>query len=298
MNHELPPNVAAWRDRGRYVNVLGIEVFLVDWTDGGAARDSEEATLILHGFPTSSSDWRHALPVFGANRRVILFDFPGFGLSGKPADYSYSLVEQADIAELVLRSTDVRRAHIIAHDMGTSVACELLARRERGLLSFDARSLLLTNGSVYPELARLTPSQKLLRSPAAAFFNRLSSERVFRWQMKKLFGPPVDDQELVDMWAQLQYEGGKRLLPRLIGYVDDRYRFWHRWIGALRRLDVPTLALWGPLDPVAVLAIGERLAREIPNAELRTLEGLGHYPMLEDPKRFGEAVARFLGEVG
>ena len=298
MNHELPPNVAAWRDRGRYINVLGIEVFIVDWTDGGAARDSEEATLILHGFPTSSSDWRHALPVFGANRRVILFDFPGFGLSGKPTDYSYSLIEQADVAELVLRSTGVRRAHVIAHDMGTSVACELLARRERGLLSFDARSLLLTNGSVYPELARLTPSQKLLRSPAAAFFNRLSSERVFRWQMKKLFGPPVDDQELVDMWAQLQYEGGKRLLPRLIGYVDDRYRFWHRWIGALRRLDLPALALWGPLDPVAVLAIGERLAREIPNAELRTLEGLGHYPMLEHPQRFGEAVARFLGEVG
>ena len=300
--NELPPSVAAWRERGRYLRVAGLEVFVVDWAEPGPLRpstvsDDASAAVILHGFPTSSYDWRPSLPTFGAGRRVVLFDFPGYGLSDKPDDYSYSLFEQADVAEGVLSRLGVRRADLVAHDMGTSVACELLARRERGLLSFEVRSLLLTNGSVYPELAHLTPSQKLLRSPAAPLFSKLSSERVFRWQMKKLFGAPVEEREVAEMWAQLRYRGGQRLLSRLIGYVDERYRFWHRWIGALRRLDVPALALWGPLDPVAVLAIGERLAREIPGAELCRLDGLGHYPMLEDPQRFGAAVARFLDAV-
>ncbi len=296
----LPAAVAAWEARGQKLQIAGVEVFVVDHRGDAGADDSDgprEGVVVLHGFPTSSYDWRQALQRFGRGRRVVLLDFPGYGLSEKPDDFSYSLLEQAEVVELVLDSLGVERAHLLAHDMGTSVAAELLARRERGLLSFDARSLLLTNGSVYPELAVLTPSQKILRTPMAPLFTKLSSERVFRWQMRKILGVQVEERELSEMWAQMQYRDGRRLLPRLIGYVDERYRFWNRWIGALRRLALPVQLLWGPLDPVAVPAIAERLLREVPGAELERLDGLGHYPMLEDPERFGAAVSRWLARV-
>ena len=294
----LPPSVAAWEARGQHLQVAGLGVFVVDYRDASLGPGATPAAaVVLHGFPTSSYDWRQALPHFGRGRRVVLLDFPGYGLSEKPDNYGYSLMEQAEVVELVLGSLGVKRAHLLAHDMGTSVACELLARRERGLLSFEVRSLLLTNGSVYPELARLTPSQKILRSPVGPLFSKLSSERIFRWQMRKILGVPIEERELGEMWAQLVHRQGRRLLPRLIGYIDERYRFWNRWIGALRRLALPAHLLWGPRDPVAVMAIAQRLALEVPGAELETLEGLGHYPMLEDPERFGAAVARFLDRV-
>ena len=79
--------------------------------------------------------------------------------------------------------------------------------------------------------------------------------------------------------------------------MDERVRFRDRWIGALTRLDVPTHVLWANRDPIAVPAIAEALAGEIPGARLAWLDGLGHYPMLEDAERWALAARAFLDEV-
>jgi pimeloyl-ACP methyl ester carboxylesterase len=283
--------VDQWRSQGRFERVAGLEVFVHD-TGGGA-----EGLLVLHGFPSSSSDWARVLPSLSAGRRVLLFDFPGFGLSEKPEAYGYSLFEQADVAVQLARAHGLTRVHLVAHDMGASVATELLARRERGLWPVELRSVSLLNGSVYLELASLTLSQRLLRSPLGAVFARLSSYRTFRAQLRRIVATPLAEAELHAMWAQLQARDGAKRLPQLIAYLDERTRFAARWHAALRRLDVPTLVLWGRRDPVAVLAIAERLAREVPSAQLVTLEA-GHYPMLEDPAGVAGALTAFFDRVG
>ena len=66
--------------------------------------------------------------------------------------------------------------------------------------------------------------------------------------------------------------------------------------GGVEPLNLPACVLWGPKDTVAVLPIGERLARTIPGARLELLEGLGHFPMLEDPRRTGAALAGWLDQ--
>ncbi|MCC7538635.1 MAG: alpha/beta hydrolase [Deltaproteobacteria bacterium] len=286
----LPASVRAWLERGRFVRLAGLEVFVLDT---GAKADAVPL-VVLHGFPTSSHDFHRVLPQLSENRRVVLLDFPGFGLSEKPTTYSYSLHEQADLVVLLLRQLGIRSAHWLAHDMGTSVACELLARRERGLLEVETRSVVLMNGSVHIELAQLTPSQRILRTPLGKLFVRLSSKRVFRAQMQRIVTVPLSDADLDAMWAQLAYADGVSRLPSSIGYVEERYRFWHRWIPPLTRLDVPTMVLWGIDDPVAVVAIAEKLASEIPHARLVRLEGIGHYPTLEAPDRVASLVDGFV----
>ncbi len=72
-----------------------------------------------------------------------------------------------------------------------------------------------------------------------------------------------------------------------------RERFWHRWIGALTRLDLPCHVLWGRQDAVAIAEIAETVAAEVPDAQLTWLDTLGHYPMLEDAARWSEAVVGF-----
>lgn len=289
MTHSLAPLIENWRDGGRFIELAGLDVFAVDTAPGQGRR----AVLLLHGFPSSSLDWRPILPAL-TGRRVIALDLPGFGLSEKPADYSYSLLEQADVVVLLLRALGVSEIDIVAHDMGTSVATELCARHERGLLGVTPKSMLLMNGSVHIELARLTPSQKLLRSPLSGVFSRLASHRLFIAQLRRILGQPVADQELDAMWALIRHHDGHLRLPQTIAYVDERRRFARRWIGALRRLDLPTHVLWGREDPVAVAAIAERLAAEIPGARLEWLSGLGHYPQLEDPTATGAAIRQFL----
>ena len=147
---DLPPAVRAWRARGRMLDVAGLDVFVLDEGD----RTREDAVLLLHGFPSSSYDFHDALaPLLADGRRVIALDVPGFGLSAKPARYGYSLFEQADVVVLVLRALGVRVVDLVAHDMGTSIAAELCARPERGLLAVQLRSPVPSNGSGYVEVA-------------------------------------------------------------------------------------------------------------------------------------------------
>jgi pimeloyl-ACP methyl ester carboxylesterase len=277
------------------MRVYGRDVFVL--VEGPA---DTEPILLLHGFPSSSFDFHLALPVLSAGRRVVVHDHLGFGFSDKPRDYSYSLIEQAEVAIEVWRSLGITRGHVIAHDYGTSVATEILARRARGLSPVDFASLTLSNGSVHIDLANLTPSQQILRRPVLGrIFATLSNPLVFRAQIRRILGDAraVPDEELDLMWAGVARAEGRQRLPQLASYMDERKRFEHRWIGALTSLDVPAHVLWGRRDPVAVPEIATVLAREIPGARLTWLDELGHYPMLEAPARWADEARAFVDSV-
>jgi pimeloyl-ACP methyl ester carboxylesterase len=288
----IPPALSAWQARGSFLRVFGRDVFTMTAGEGDA-----DPLLVLHGFPSSSFDFHLVLDALASRRRVILHDHIGFGLSEKPARYSYSLIEQAEVAIEVWRSLGVRRGHVLAHDYGTSIATELCARRARGLLPIDLASVTLCNGSVHIELAHLSLSQKLLRNRfAGPVFARLASPAIFKAQLRRILGRPtaVSDAELDLMWAGIEHGGGRLRLPQASCYIDERYRFHDRWIGALTRLDVPAHVLWGRRDPIAVEPIAAQLAAEIPGSRLTWMSELGHYPMLEDPGLWADAVQAFL----
>jgi pimeloyl-ACP methyl ester carboxylesterase len=282
--------IDAWRARGRTVDTPDGRVWAMD---AGKSQRGEPPVLILHGFPTCSWDFAESVERLAERRRVIAFDFLGYGLSDKPEEFGASLFEQADVAILVARAFGVTKAHVWAHDMGTSVATELCARRERGLLPFEMASLILMNGSVHIELAHLTVGQKLLKSPLGPVFARLNSRITFKAQMKHVFARPPNDDELEAMWLLVAREDGLARMPSLIRYTEERARFRRRWIGALERLDIPALIAWGRLDPVAILPIADQLAREIPGAQRETWDDLGHYPQVEDAARVTATVSAF-----
>jgi len=283
-----------WLARGTRHRIFGHEVFAVVHGEDAPGR---APLLVLHGFPSSSRDFAAALPRLAEGRRVVVHDHLGFGYSDKPTGYSYSLLEQAEVALALWRSLGIARGHLVAHDYGTSVATELLARRERDLCPVDFASVTLCNGSVHIDLAHLTPSQELLRRPVLGpIFARLARKSIFVAQLRRILGDPrsVSDAELDAMWEGLVRDGGRARLPALAGYMGERTRFRERWIGPLTRLDLPAHVLWGRRDPVALPAIAEQLTAEIPRAELTWLDDLGHYPMLEAPERWAGAALEFV----
>ena len=287
-------SIDSWRERGRFIETPDGRIFTIDF----AGASAPVPVLVLHGFPTSSWDFAAAIEKLSARRRVVAFDFIGMGLSDKPLSHGYSLFEQADIAIHVARELGLTRVHLWAHDMGTSVATELLARRERGLLPIELASFVLMNGSVHIELAHLTIGQKVLKSPLGPLFAKLNSRATFKAQMRRIFARPPADEELDGMWELVARDDGAARLASIIRYTEERARFRRRWIGALERCDLPALIAWGRRDPVAVMAIAEKLAGEIAGAKLEVWDDLGHYPQLEDPTRVAETVARFFDACG
>jgi pimeloyl-ACP methyl ester carboxylesterase len=280
-----------WYSRGRYLAVAGRRVFTVD-VPAVAGAPPAPPVLALHGFPTSSWDFADAATeLSNRGRRVILFDYTGFGFSDKPADLTGSVFDHADAAIAVVQAAEATRVLIWAHDLGTSVATELLARGERGELPFEIAGLVLMNGGVYVEMSRPGLAQRLLMSRAGPLFAYFNSRGIFVRQMRQLFGHPPAAGLLDAMWDLVALQQGHLRMARTIRFMDERVRFRDRWIGALTRARMPVLVAWGGRDPVTRLAIGERLAREIDGATLVAWDDLGHYPHVEDPVRAADAVA-------
>lgn len=231
----------------------------------------------------------------------MTFDFLGFGLSDKPRDHVYSLFGQADLVEeLVRRRFPDRDVFLVAHDMGTSVATELLARDIEGRLPLRISGAVLFNGSIVLDRASLTPAQKLLRSRFGPLAARLSNERVFRQQLGSVFsaGHPMSAEEAADQWSLTCHNGGRTLGHALIHYLGERVTHAERWHGAIASWPGALSLLWGMRDPVATPAVLAALRELRPGVEVTELEGLGHYPQLEDPASVGAAISRALAGSG
>lgn len=262
----------------------------------GSGAGSGPTVLLLHGFPSSSYDFRSVAARLG-DRRWLTLDFLGFGLSDKPRPHQYSLMEQADIVEQAVADSGASPVVLIAHDMGTSVATELLARDLAGELTFDLQRAVLANGSVILERASLRPAQKLLRGPLGPVAARLTNERSFRRGFARLFGAshPLSAAEADAQWALLARDGGNRILHLLCAYLDERMEFARRWHGAVRDWRKPLSFLWATDDPVATPAVLAGLRELRPAAAVVELPGIGHYPQIEVPEEFTGVAVQLLG---
>jgi pimeloyl-ACP methyl ester carboxylesterase len=250
---ELNERVRAWRERGESTEFGGYEIRVL----------REEGTgpllLFLHGFPSSSYDWRLLL-------------------------------------ELVRRYGDGRPVFVLAHDMGTSVANELMARDIEGRLEMELAGVLLFNGSMVLERSSPTPAQRVLRSRLGPLFARLSSERVFRHQLGSVFSAahPLSDREGADQWQLICHNGGRTLGHRLVSYMDQREEHAERWHGAIRDWPGELSLAWGLRDPVATTEVLSALRELRPGVPVTELPELAHYPQLEDPRQMAHALRGIL----
>lgn len=287
------PTAAQWRERGTLHRVLGHDLFVVD----EGPRDAP-VILLLHGFPSASFDFWRVLPAWTSTHRVVVHDHVGFGYSSKPRDYSYSILDQASHALALWQQLGITRASLLAHDYGCSVATELFHRRAHGGMPLQVCSATLVNSGLYYEMANLRLAQHLLRLKVTrGLFSRLSNRLMYRANMRRLWGTPGAgvDAELDELWEMTARDNGKLAIGWLSHYLEER-RWIHRerWAAAIRAFDAPAHVLWGDRDPVGIPAIAEKLARELPQAMLTWLPGVGHYPMLEAPSAFADAALRFI----
>jgi pimeloyl-ACP methyl ester carboxylesterase len=258
--------------------------------------------LILHGFPESSFSFRKVLAGLCERfRRVVLLDLPGFGLSDKPVNgYGYSLFEQADVALQVWRHLEVGGGHLLAHDMGDSIATELAARQVAGTLPADFddsfRSFTFTNGSMVLALARLRLSQRILLSRWGRYLGGLFSYRSFCQQVRSAHGSTgLDDRDLEQMWENLCLQDGHRKNHLTIRYIADRRRFEAaRWLPSLGRVTQPIHLCWGDADAVARVGIAHWLKANVcPHAHLSVMRDVGHFCQLSDPETWLKAICDF-----
>jgi pimeloyl-ACP methyl ester carboxylesterase len=277
-----------WKSKGEFITVNDKKLFVIDTSSFFLSEDKipTETMVILHGYPTSSYDYYKVLPELSKHYRVIIHDHLGFGFSDKPLDYSYSLLDQADVALQLWQQLGVKKTHLLAHDYGTSVATEIIARNNNHELTIEIEKLTLCNGSMHIELSQLRTIQKLLKNKwLGKYVAKLTTYAIFSKNLRNVYfdKTKVNNNELKDMWMQLEYNEGRKVIHKLSQYINERYTYWDRWIGALKETNLQTNIVWAKNDPVAVPEIARLIATEISNNKLFWIENTGHFPMLENP---------------
>lgn len=277
-----------WKSKGEFITVNDRKLFIIDTSSFFSSEDQvpSKTMVVLHGYPTSSYDYYKVLPELSKHYRVIIHDHLGFGFSDKPLDYSYSLLDQADLALQLWQQLGVKKVHLLAHDYGTSVATEIIARNNNHELTIEIEKLTLCNGSMHIELSQLRTIQKLLKNKwLGKYVAKLTTYAIFSKNLRNVYfdKTKVSNNELKDMWMQLDYNEGRKVIHKLSQYINERYTYWDRWIGALKETNLQTNIVWAKNDPVAVPAIARLIATEISNNKLFWIENTGHFPMLENP---------------
>ncbi len=283
-----------WRAGGRYISYRGHQIFVR--ADGPLGAS---ALLLIHGFPTASWDWEALWPALTGRYRVYTLDLIGFGLSAKPRDYVYSLMDQADLCEAYLTGEGVQAYHLLAHDYGDTVAQELLARQAQAGVRPALQSVGLLNGGLFPETHRPVLIQKLLLSPLGPLVARLSSRARLEQAMRRIFGPATQpDAALIDTFWRLMCEhDGLAIMHKLIRYMSERRTHRARWVGALVQARMPLTLIDGALDPVSGAHMVARYRELVPNADVTMLAQIGHYPQVEAPDAVLAAYLAFRARV-
>jgi pimeloyl-ACP methyl ester carboxylesterase len=248
---------------------------------------------LIHGFPTSSWDWAPIAPTLAKRYRLLTFDLLGFGDSDKPSGHDWSAFEQADIVAALWRHFGVEETRVVAHDVGMTVALELLARQGEGQLATRVSDYTLLNGGVYAGFHRPRPVQVWLQRPViGSLIARVLSENRFGHAFSEIFGPEHQPtaEELRQHWESVARRGGSKNYHRLIKYIPERRAHAARWEAAVQQSEMPIRFVWGMADPVSGAHMAEVIKERRPGADIVELADVGHYPQLEAPDRVAAAI--------
>lgn len=281
---------AEWKASGQFFSHRGRSIF---WRSGGS--EVAPVLVLIHGFPTASWDWEAVWSELTARYHVLTLDMLGFGFSDKPAEHDYSIREQAELFEELLRLRGVTEYHVLAHDYGDTVAQELLARQEEAGERARLRSVCFLNGGLFPEAHRPLLTQKLLLSPLGPWVARLSTRGTLARSLQRIWGrgSALTSAQLEAFWELMSHHQGRAVMHRLIHYIPERRLNRERWVGVLQRTAIPMRLIDGVVDPISGGHMVERYRELVPRPDVICLAGVGHYPQVEAPRQVLEGYQAF-----
>ncbi|MBW0433514.1 alpha/beta hydrolase [Leptospira yasudae] len=277
-----------WKRSGSTVAYQNWKIFFKEEGKG-------ENLLLIHGFPTASYDWEKIWKPLSKKRRLIASDLLGFGFSSKP-EIDYSIFLQADIIEKLLSDKKISEVKILAHDLGDTVAQELLARfidrKKSKAKGLKIKAVTLLNGGIFPESHRPRFIQKLLNSPIGWILSRLMNRKSFQKSFAAVFGQNTkpSQEELDRFWELVASDGGTKIAHKLIRYIEERKTNRERWVGAILNSPVPVRMINGVDDPVSGAHLIQRFRELSPSADIVELKGIGHYPQVEAADRILKSI--------
>ena len=285
--------VENWKSGGKYFKFKDNNIFYNQAGEG-------EHLLIIHGYPYNTFEWKVTIEELSKKFKVTFFDLLGMGFSDKPENHKYSFEEYCDIVNVLLLNLKIQETHIFSHDLGVSVAQELIARNAESKNNFKIKSSAFMNGSLFIDVYKLRLIQKLLsKSPTVIgkTLSKIMTKTMVNKSVKSVFGPftQPSDHFLNQQWEILNYKNGKDISYLIGRLVFDKYNYLNRWVNAMQNTTIPMCYICGQYDPNSGIHMAKRYEELIPNPKVYLMsENIGHWPFLEDQKKILELYLKFI----
>ncbi|WP_345381253.1 alpha/beta hydrolase [Pseudonocardia yuanmonensis] len=250
------------------------------------------AIVLMHGFPDDQHLYDRALPFLAGRRRVVTFDFLGWGESDKPPGYPYTAQNQTGDLDAVITQLGLDEVVLVAHDSSGPPAIDwALANPAR------VAALVLLN-TYYGWMPSLRPPEAIILYATPILRNLARPVmRLFDWPNRALY-----------FWQVARFIRDEAVRRDLLPLYYDRFRaarpaFWRlnadlprtlisraRRAPKLRAFDRPVRVVFGADDPYLNAGVARRFTKLFPTAQIQLIPNARHYVQVDEPQLVAEAI--------
>jgi len=257
----------------------------------------EEPTIILmHGFPDNMHLYDRLIPHLSPPRRIVTFDFLGWGASDKPMGYPYNATNQVLELAAVVKQLELERVVLVAHDASGPPAIDwALVQAER------VAGLVLLN-TYYCEMPTLrppeaiwlysTPGVRNIARPVSQMFGNWIFRRMYQWQVGRFFRDADVRNRFLPLLYQ-QFDATPSARPAFFSLNEDlllTIRSRKKMIPMLRKFTRPVRIIFGDADPYLNKGVAQSFHELFTMSELFLVPGARHFVQMDEPQQ----VARFI----
>jgi haloalkane dehalogenase len=263
------------------------------------ARDyagAEPTIVLMHGFPDNLHLYDRLTPFLSPSRRVVAFDFLGWGSSDKPLGYSYTSKNQEVDLDTVVSQLDLGRVVLVAHDASGPPAIDWALDHP------DQVAALVLLNTYYCAMPTLRPpeviflfSTPIIRSvarPLSRIFNQLIFRRMYRWQVGRFFRDAnIRDQFLPVLYQQFEDTPSTRsAFFRLNEDLLTTIRSGSQQVARLKEFRQPVRIIFGDADPSLNKGVAQAFHELFLTSDLHLVPGARHFVQMDEPEKVAQLI--------
>lgn len=255
--------------------------------------------LLPHGYPCSSFQYRHLIPLLADKWRLIAPDFPGFGYSDTPKNFKYSFDGYAEFLGDFIDTLKIDTFALYLHDYGSQIGLRLAMSRPESITG-----LIIQNGDIYEDALgpKYDSLKQYWKNPTPEGRQQLYdavSEKGFQKEFIGEIAAELTDRLSPDLWklasSLLLTPERREIMVGLMEGLKDNLEWMPKCQAYLRKYQPSTLIAWGPQDGYMPENAARAYLRDLPKAQLHLLSG-GHWLLETHVREVAGLMRTFLDE--
>jgi len=255
----------------------------------------EPSIVLMHGFPDNLHLHDRLVPYL-SSRRVVTFDFLGWGASDKPSNYPYTAKNQIGELDAVIQQLKLGKVVLVAHDASGPPAIDW------ALSNPDQTAALVLLNTYYCAMPTLRPPEAIflfstpviraIARPISAMFDHLIFRRMYWWQVGRFFRDAEIRNQFVPLLYQ-QFDATPSARPAFFGLNADLLRTVQagtKAIPKLREFKRPVRIIFGASDPYLNKGVAQRFHELFPMSDMFLLPSARHFVQMDEPQEVARLI--------